>query len=115
VAEGTLLPSCTRSLDWSRESKYFYHLQRDVRFDHLRDRLIIDWGSAALSWVQQLRNKAVLEILPAGRTLPAFEDYLEFSLFFSQLKGLFEAEHSHRDWQASLSAVAGIYLERFNK
>lgn len=93
---------------WGRESDYFYDLERDFRFDDLRDRLIIDWPARA--WVQKLDNKPVLEILPSGRKLVPFDDYLEFSLTHAQLKDLFGNEVAHRDWQTSLGAVAGVYL-----
>jgi hypothetical protein len=42
--------------------------------------------------------------------LPPFDDYLEFSLSYAQLRDLFANEEAHREWQARLSAVAGLYL-----
>jgi hypothetical protein len=110
AAEGSTIASCDWSLVWKRESKFFYDLQHDPRFEEFRDRLIIDWGRGALAWVQKLENKPVLEILEAGRKLPPFIDYLEFSLTYKELKELFENEEAHRDWKIPLSAVAGIYL-----
>jgi len=56
-----------------------YDLERDHRFDFLKDRLIIDWGPAPRQWVQNPSNKPLLSILESGRVLPPFEDYLEFS------------------------------------
>jgi hypothetical protein len=85
-------------------------LERDSRFDDFRDRIIIDWGAGTLAWVQNLDNKPVLEILESGRRLPPFEDYLEFSLTYAQMKDLFRNEEVHRDWRIPLSAVAGVYL-----
>jgi hypothetical protein len=72
--------------------------------------LIIEWGKATQAWVQELKNKPVLEILEHGRKLPPFVDYLEFSLTYNQLKDLFDNEQAHRDWRVPLSAIAGIYL-----
>jgi GIY-YIG catalytic domain len=86
------------------------HLKRDPRFDDFRDRLIIDWGPGALAWVQNIKNKRVLEILAPGRTLAPFVDYLEFSLTHAELKDLFKNEEAHKDWKSALSAVAGVYL-----
>jgi hypothetical protein len=83
LVEGSFPP-----VGWTREDHYFYDLERDDTFDELRDRLIIDWGRGALAWVQHLRPKEVLEILPPGRRLPPFDDYLEFSLTYDQLKDL---------------------------
>ncbi len=95
---------------WTEGAQFFYDLERDPRFDDLRDRLIIDWGLGTLAWVQKLDNKPVLEILEPGRKLPPFVDYLEFSLTHAELKDLFENEGAHRDWRIPLSAVAGVYL-----
>ena len=67
-------------------------------------------GPVVLAWHQHLKNKRVIEILPKGRTLQPFSDYLDFTLTFGQLKDLFATQIVHRDWHASLSAVAGIYL-----
>lgn len=110
ASEGRTLEGCPWSQEWRRDATYFYELERDTRFDHLRDRLIIDWGQATRAWVQKSSNKPVLEIQAPGRRLPPFDDYLEFSLTFDQLKDLFANEEAHREWRARLSAVGGIYL-----
>jgi hypothetical protein len=91
-------------------AQWFYELRRERRYDHLQHRLVIDWGDAARSWHQRLDIKPVLELLPPGRSLEPFTDYLEFDLTYGQLRTLFEREDAHRDWQAPLSAVAGVYL-----
>lgn len=108
--QGPTLERCPWSQDWHREANFFYKLERATRFDALRDRLIIDWGRATRSWVQNVANKPVLEIQESGRRLPPFDDYLEFSLTFAQLKDLFANEEAHREWRARLSAVGGVYL-----
>lgn len=108
--EGPILDACEWSKDWNRDAKFLYELERDRQFDDFRDRVVIDWGLGALAWVQNLDNKPVLEILESGRKLPPFEDYLEFSLTYTQLTDLFSNEEAHRDWRTPLSAVAGVYL-----
>jgi hypothetical protein len=100
---------CPWVSDWRSGSDCFYRLERDQRFDALKDRLIISWDSP-LSWHQHLTNKPVLELLADGRKLPVFDDYLEFSLSYHQLKDLFHTKNAHRDWQSALEAVAGVYL-----
>jgi len=110
ASDGSTPASCEWSHLWSRDARFFYDLKRDRRFDDLRNRLIIDWGQGALAWIQKLGNKPVLEMLPPGRKLAPFVDYLEFSLTYAELKDLFENDGAHRDWQIPLSAVAGIYL-----
>lgn len=108
--EGPIMASCDWSSEWNRDARFSYDLQRDPRFDDFRDRIVIDWGPGTLAWVQDLVDKPVLQILEPGRGLPPFEDYLEFSLKYDQLKGLFRNEDAHQDWKAHLSAVGGVYL-----
>jgi hypothetical protein len=111
ASEGEILPNCLWSEEWHRIANFYYDLERDLRFDSLRDRLIVDWGRSTRSWVQKIENdKPVLEILAPGRKLPPFDDYLEFSLSFAQLQDLFAHEDAHREWRARLSAVGGVYL-----
>jgi hypothetical protein len=107
---GPTIDACPWSEEWQQDSKFIYDLERDSRFDDLRHRLIIDWGAAARSWVQKPANKEIIEIQAPGRLLSPFEDYLEFSLTYYELCDLFKNEEAHRDWQARLSAVGGIYL-----
>ena len=110
AGDGPTPEMCPSSGQWQSECRYFYDLNLDPRFNELRSRLIIDWGKGTRSWVQKPSNKPVLEILAPGRRLPPFDDYLEFSLTYHELRELFETEEAHRDWRAALSAVAGIYL-----
>lgn len=111
--KGRALAPSDWSQKWIKGSRFFYDLERDPRFDDFRDRLIIDWGPGTRTWVQKLdikRDKPVLEILPPGRKLDPFDDYLEFSLTYAELKDLFANEEAHRDWRIPLGAVAGVYL-----
>ncbi|MGH9699264.1 MAG: GIY-YIG nuclease family protein [Candidatus Acidiferrales bacterium] len=110
ASDGPAPTACEFSKRWKRQCKFFYDLERDSRYDDLRDRLVIDWGRGALAWVQRLKNKPIAEILPPGRKLPPFTDYLEFSLTYAQLKDLFKNKEAHRDWHTPLRAVAGVYL-----
>ncbi|HEU4365126.1 MAG TPA: GIY-YIG nuclease family protein [Candidatus Krumholzibacteria bacterium] len=111
ASDGEVLPECPWSREWHEIANHYYDLERDSRFDEFRDRLIIDWGKSTRAWVQTLRrDKPILEILAPGRTLPPFDDYLEFSLTFAELRDLFANEDAHREWRARLSAVGGVYL-----
>ena len=94
---------------WSRKAKFYYNLERDHRFDHLIDRLTIDWGRGR-NWVQHFRPVPVVEISAPGRALAPFRDYSEFSISYRQLQWLTSRPESHRDWHSALSAVAGVYL-----
>ncbi len=108
--EGMEIP---RGQEWGNGCKFFYKLERNPQFDTFRDRLIVDWGKGTINWqvwLNQKNNKEVLEMLPPGRSLPPFVDYLKFSLTYRQLRDLFRNEEAHRDWKNPLSAVSGIYL-----
>jgi hypothetical protein len=72
--------------------------------------LVIDWGKGPINWHQHLSNKPVLELLPEGRRLPVFDDYLEFTLAYKELRELYQHQAAHRDWRGALEAVAGVYL-----
>ena len=96
--------------------EYFYELEHQTEYADLDGRVVIDWGKATQSWVQGSypdKDKPILEILPlsgAARILQPFSDYLDFTLSHAELRGMIENPVAHADWQASLSAVAGIYL-----
>ena len=107
------LPSRTPFEIWRTEdylNGYFYDLERQGEYADLEGRVVIDWGSAAISWHQYTTNKPVIEVYPPGRSLTPFTDYLDFSLSFNELKTLVSNPDAHRDWQTSLSSVAGVYL-----
>lgn len=110
AGHGPIIEECVWSKRWHHDAEFFYDLERDRRFDHLRDRLVIEWGGSTRAWFQNLTNKPVLAIEEPGRRLPVFDDYLGFSLTHAQLVDLFANEEAHRDWRGALTAVAGIYL-----
>lgn len=90
--------------------RYYYDLEKELGYEDLENRVIIDWGKGTRSWVQKLRNKEVIEILPSGQTFPPFSDYLDFTLTHSKLKELYKHRDVNREWRSRLTAVAGIYL-----
>jgi hypothetical protein len=110
TASPSLVPPNCPYQEWGIKSKHFYELARCAQFDKLEGRVVVDWGSGALAWPQHLRNKPVVEMFPKGRVLDPFADYLDFSLSYLQLTDLVANAHAHRDWVASLSAVAGVYM-----
>lgn len=77
-------------------------------FDDLKERVIVDWGKAALAWNQWINNqKEVIQIHP-GLHYKQFTDYFDFILTFDELKEIVENQYS--DWKKMLSATKGIYL-----
>ena len=97
-----------------RYYEYFYELEHQTRYLDLEGRVVIDWGKGR-QWVQKSKrekDKLVLEILPssrASRVLQPFTDYLDFTLSYTELRDMIDNPDAHSDWQASLSAVAGVY------
>lgn len=108
--EGSLAPNCPWAMEWRRVCPHYYELERTPGYEALENRLVIDWGKGAINWHQHLSNKPVLELLPDGRRLPVFDDYLEFTLAYRSLQALFQHRDAHRDWRSALEAVAGVYL-----
>jgi hypothetical protein len=89
---------------------YFYDLRKEPEYKEVENRVVIDWGKGTRSWVQKLRNKEIVEILPKGQVRSPFRDYLEFTLTFAELRELYKNPESTRDWQSRLEAVSGVYL-----
>jgi hypothetical protein len=98
--------------EWRGSTRYFYALTREPGFEHLEERVVVDWGPGALAWCQQFKkaNKPIVEVTAPGRKLPQFADYLEFSLSHTDLMDLYREEDAHPEWRSRLSAVAGVYL-----
>ena len=96
--------------EWRHAGGFFYELEHQEQYADLEGRVVIEWGSGALAWHQHMKNKPVIEVLPMGRALQPFSDYLDFTLSYRELQDLMANPSAHRDWQSSLSAVAGVYL-----
>lgn len=91
------------------DDDYYYELQEVKGFEDFNGRVVIDWGKGALSWVQWLKDKEVVEILPKGY-VKTFTGYLDFILSYDELVTICENPVANREWHNMLSAVAGIYL-----
>jgi|SRR5579862_3379254 len=90
----------------------FYDLRKVAGFGDLEERVIIDWGRAALAWHQRLtatNDKAVIEVLPTGYTRE-FPGYLDFMLSFAELKRIVDFPEANRTWRDALAQVSGVYL-----
>jgi len=109
-ADGPTPPDCPWAKEWQGRCPYFYELERVSGYESLERRLVVGWGKDGINWHKYLKNLPVLELLPDGRKLPVFEDYLEFRLSHQDLKELFAHPDAHRDWRSALESVAGVYL-----
>lgn len=92
-------------------NKFIYDLIEEKGLDVFKDRLVINWGKAAISWHQWIDSnpKEVVEILPQGY-LGEFPGLLNFILDFAELKQLGENIDANREWHVNLSSINGIYL-----
>ena len=88
---------------------YFYHLERDTRFDDLARRVVVEWGESTRAWCQRFRDREIIEILPRGY-VREFPGYLDFVLSYAELVEIFLNPQANREWHRNLAAVAGIYL-----
>jgi hypothetical protein len=96
---------------------YYYDLERQPGYERLENRIVVEWGTNAISWHQwynqkgkEPKDKEVFELLPDGQTLAPFRDYLDFTLTHLELKQLYAEENANREWRSRLAAVAGVYL-----
>jgi hypothetical protein len=93
------------------KDKLCYDLEEVSDFDDLIDRIVVDWGSAAISWHQwyDAQSKEVIEMVPKGY-LGSFIGLLDFVLDFDELKKLINNPEANTDWRLHLSCVNGIYM-----
>jgi hypothetical protein len=91
------------------EYKDIYEMKEITDFEDLKERVIINWGKAALKWNQWLdRNiKEVIQIQP-GLHYKQFKDYFDFILDFNELNEIIN--NKYPIWKKMLSATNGIYL-----
>lgn len=107
VIGGRRLPVKQLSVDGG-QFQFQYELADVSGFDDLKERVIIDWGKAAIKWEQLITNiKEVVEIQP-GLNYRRFTDYFDFILGFDELQEI--ARNHYPDWRKMLSATKGVYL-----
>jgi len=87
-----------------------YKLKRNVNLDDLSERLVIEWGSATVAWVQS-KDKKVVEIRPE-KSVGEFHSFAEVSLTYQQLLQINRNPDSNYIWIKALSSVNGVYLIR---
>lgn len=104
------IPADSPMAEWDYQDLYYYELEHQPQYADFEGRVVIEWGRATRRWAQHMKNKPIIEIFPPGKALQPFSDYLDFTLSYRELQELMANPAAHRDWQSSLSAIAGIYL-----
>jgi hypothetical protein len=94
---------------WKEPPYIQYKMAHLDIMNDLQDRLVIDWGSAPINWVQSDLNKEITEILPKGFVMN-FPGYDKVLLTFDELARMISNPDANRDWKTMLGAVYGIYL-----
>ena len=103
-------PDAFVDIEGDADNTVFYELTKTDTLAELKDRLVIDWGKAAISWCQNgTTEKEILEIRPPV-TRFTFEGYDKVLLSFDELHEIVFHKAAHKEWENRLSAVAGVYL-----
>ena len=90
------------------EESFWYEMVEVLGFEDLTEKVIVNWGKAAISWHQWIGNiKSVVEIHP-GLHYQQFVDYFDVILNFKELQEIIKNQYS--DWRRMLSITKGIYL-----
>lgn len=88
----------------------WYDLRLNLGIGELSERLIIEWGSATIAWVQK-NDKKILEI-KGEHSIGDFTSYDQVRLTFYELKKLISHTSSNFTFVSALAAVNGVYLIR---
>lgn len=90
-------------------SAAFFDLQHSDLLAEYEDRLIIDWGKAAISWHQKgTTEKPIVAIqADAKKVFSGFENLI---LTYDELKEIIENPVVYEAWHTAFSAVYAIYL-----
>ncbi|ONG42001.1 hypothetical protein BKE30_01675 [Alkanindiges hydrocarboniclasticus] len=93
----------------------YTHLERVSGFADLEKRVVINWGGAAIKWLQSLNNnpKPIVEIRARGK-IEQFLNYDQVLLTYQQLQAMINYPEANREWHQMLS-VNGIYLISNNR
>lgn len=88
-----------------------FDFQEIKDFSCLKDRIVIEWGKGARSWIQNWETaKEVIRIDEGlnNRTIPLFTRYEDVLLSFADLKNIIESNDS--EWKSVLEACNCVYL-----
>lgn len=92
------------------ENHVRYDLKRNVTFDDLSERLVIEWGGAPVSWVQT-KDKEVVE-LKGKKSIGDFQSFSQIKLNYADLIMLVQFPDTNIVWIKALSSINGVYLIR---
>ena len=85
-----------------------YSLKKNNILDNLSERLVIEWGTATVAWVQS-KDKEVVE-LKGKKSIGDFHSFGQVNLNFYDLKMLIQSPDTNLTWVKALGSVNGVYL-----
>ncbi len=85
-----------------------YNLKKNNILDELSERLVIEWGSATVSWVQS-KDKEVVE-LKGKKSIGDFQSFSQINLAYQKIKMITQFPDTNLTWVKALSSVNGVYL-----
>lgn len=98
-----------RGINCAKEKGSYYELLPCDELADLYNRLVIDWGSATVSWVQQRTDKEVWELLPKG-FVSEFPGWDKVFISHQELQAIIENPDGNKDWKHFLAAHDGVYV-----
>ena len=93
---------------WNLADQDYYQLNPTAHCHELSERLVIDWGGSAVSWVQKRTDKPVIAILPHAQFFK-FDSFETSILDFEILCAIVKNDSANMEWQQILSSVNGVY------
>lgn len=91
-------------------SDVIYNLEKTEILADLQNRIVIDWGKAAINWCQNgTTTKEIVEIRRKKAEIE-FKDYDNVILTWKELREIVTNKEAHKIWENKLSAVAGVYV-----
>lgn len=94
------------------DAPYVYDLCEVEGFNPLKERVIIDWGTAAVSWHQYYNNlKPVIRIdegIESQEGVPYFKSYADINLSYEQLQKVIKSGDT--TWRTALQSLNCIYM-----
>jgi hypothetical protein len=86
----------------------YYDLQPSDILGDLKNRLIIDWGKAAVAWHQWATNNKVVLAIQENTKL-SFKGFENVVLMFNELKLIIQDYILYENWHTALSSIYAIY------
>ncbi|GAB6061184.1 GIY-YIG nuclease family protein [Desulfonatronum parangueonense] len=85
-----------------------YDLKRNTILDELSERIVIEWGAATVSWVQN-KDKEIVE-LKGKKSIGDFQSFAQVHLTYQELKIMTQYPDTNLTWIKALSSVNGVYM-----